>query len=160
MRVIVVLLSIVAGVCLGGCQKPLSADGEQIAEQTFNVYPIGRVVREDGKTMIVIDKEYQPGLLGLDKHKHVHVVYWFDKNDTPSKRSILQVHPRGVKNNPLTGVFATHSPFRPNLIAISRCEVLSVRDNVIEIKDIDAFDNTPVIDLKGDFFFYYKPGVK
>ena len=160
MRVIVILLSIVAGFCLGGCQKPLSADGEQIAEQTFNVYPIGRVVREGGKTMIVLEKEYLPGLLGLDKHKYVHVVYWFDKNDTPSKRAILQVHPRGDRNNPLTGVFATHSPFRPNLIAISRCEVISVKDNVIEIKDIDAFDNSPVIDLKGDFFYYHKPNPK
>ena len=160
MRVIVILLSIVAGVCLGGCQKSVNTDEEKIAGQTFNVYPIGRVVREGGKTMIVIDKEYQPGLLGLDKHKHVHVVYWFDRNDTPSKRAILQVHPRGDNNNPLTGVFATHSPFRPNLIAISRCEVISVTDNIIEIKDIDAFDNTPVIDLKGDFFYYYKPAVK
>ncbi|MCD6394332.1 MAG: tRNA (N6-threonylcarbamoyladenosine(37)-N6)-methyltransferase TrmO [Planctomycetes bacterium] len=135
-------------------------DEEKITEQIFNVYPIGRVVREGGKTMIVIDKEYQPGLLGLDKHKHVHVVYWFDRNDTPAKRAILQVHPRGDNNNPLTGVFATHSPFRPNLIAISRCEVLSVKDNIIEIKDIDAFDNTPVIDLKGDFFYYYRPNDK
>ncbi len=160
MRLILFSLLTVTALGLGGCQKPLSADGEQIAGQTFNVYPIGRVVREGGKTMIVIDKEYLPGLLGLDKHKHVHVVYWFDKNDTPSKRAILQVHPRGDKNNPLTGVFATHSPFRPNLIAISRCEVISVRDNIIEIKDIDAFDNSPVIDLKGDFFYYYKPGVK
>ena len=130
---------------------------EQITEQQFNVYPIGRIVRQDGKTMIVIDKKHQPGLLGLDKHKHVHVVYWFDKNDTPEKRSILQVHPRADRSNPLTGVFATHSPFRPNLIAISRCEVISVTENIIEIKDIDAFDNTPVIDLKGDFFAYYKP---
>ena len=157
MRLILFSLLTVAALSLGGCQKPLSTDGEQIAEQTFNVYPIGRVVREGGKTMIVLEKEYLPALLGLDKHKHVHVVYWFDKNDTPSKRAILQVHPRGDKNNPLTGVFATHSPFRPNLIAISRCEVISVKDNVIEIKDIDAFDNTPVIDLKGDFFYYYKP---
>jgi tRNA-Thr(GGU) m(6)t(6)A37 methyltransferase TsaA len=160
MRLILISLLTVAAFCLGGCQKPLSTDGEQIAEQTFNVYPIGRVVREGGKTMIVLEKEYLPGLLGLDKHKHVHVVYWFDKNDTPSKRAILQVHPRGDKSNPLTGVFATHSPFRPNLIAISRCEVISVRDNVIEIKDIDAFDNSPVIDLKGDFFYYRKPNVK
>ena len=135
----------------------MTTQKEQITEQQFNVHPIGRVVRQGDKTMIVLDKKYQPGLLGLDKHKHVHVVYWFDKNDTPEKRSILQVHPRADRNNPLTGVFATHSPFRPNLIAISRCEVISVTDNIIEIKEIDAFDNTPVIDLKGDFFAYHKP---
>lgn len=156
MKYLPVLLSMTMALAMGGC-KTMTTKEDQIAQQQFNVYPIGQVVRQDGKTMIVIDKKYQPGLLGLDKHKHVHVVYWFDKNDTPEKRSILQVHPRADRNNPLTGVFATHSPFRPNLIAISRCEVISVQDNIIHIKDIDAFDNTPVIDLKGDFFAYHKP---
>ena len=157
MRLILTAALTVATLIIGGCQETVNTDNEQTAHQEFNVYPIGQVVRQDDKTMIVLDKKFEPGLLGLDKHKHVHVVYWFDKNDTPEKRSILQVHPRGNRSNPLTGVFATHSPFRPNLIAISRCEVISVTDNIIEIKDIDAFDNTPVIDLKGDFFAYYKP---
>lgn len=157
MRLILVTALTVATLIIGGCQETVNTDNEQTAQQEFNVYPIGQVVRQDDKTMIVLDKKYKPGLLGLDKHKHVHVVYWFNKNDTPEKRSILQVHPRGDTNNPLTGVFATHSPFRPNLIAISRCDVISVTDNIIEIKDIDAFDNTPIIDLKGDFFAYYKP---
>ena len=105
----------------------------------------------------MIDQKYQPGLLGLDKYSHITVVYWFDKNDNPVKRSILQVHPRGDQANPLTGVFGTHSPVRPNLIAISRCKIISVKDNIIEVEDIDAFHNSPVIDLKGDFFFYHKP---
>ncbi|MBE0536620.1 MAG: tRNA (N6-threonylcarbamoyladenosine(37)-N6)-methyltransferase TrmO [Phycisphaerae bacterium] len=130
---------------------------ENIAHEEFRIHPIGRVVREGGKTLIVLDDKYQNGLLGLEKQKHVHVLYWFDRNDTPEKRAVLQVHPRGDRNNPLTGVFATHSPFRPNLIAISRCEIIAVRENVIEVAEIDAFDNTPVIDLKGDFFDYYRP---
>ena len=124
-------------------------------EQTqFAVYPIGKVVKENDKTMIVLEKKYKPGLLGLEKHSHVHVVYWFDRNDTPEGRAVLQVHPRGDKSNPLTGVFATHSPFRPNLIAISKCSIISIRGNVIEVEDIDAIDGTPVIDLKGDFFMF------
>jgi tRNA (Thr-GGU) A37 N-methylase len=45
-------------------------------------------------------------------------------------------------------VFATRAPVRPNLIALSRCRVLSVRDNVVEIDDIDAFPDTPVLDIK------------
>jgi tRNA (adenine37-N6)-methyltransferase len=48
----------------------------------------------------------------------------------------------------LTGVFATHSPVRPNLIAMIRCKVISVKDNVIEIESIDAFPDTPVLDIK------------
>lgn len=126
-------------------------------DQSFTVYPIGRVVKKDGKSFIVLDKQYRAGLKGLEKHSYVHVVYWFDKNDTPEKRAILQVHPRADKSNPLTGVFATHSPFRPNLLAISRCDIIEIKENIIEIKDIDAFDGSPVLDLKGDFFRFHKP---
>ncbi len=92
--------------------------------------------------------EYQPGLLRFEKLSEVWVFWWFDQNDTPEKRSILQVHPRGNPDNPLTGVFATHSPVRPNLIAMTRCKIISVKDNVIEIESIDAFPDTAVIDLK------------
>jgi tRNA-Thr(GGU) m(6)t(6)A37 methyltransferase TsaA len=81
------------------------------------------------------------------------VIWWFDKNDTPEKRAILQVHPRGDQSNPLTGVFACRSPFRPNLIALSLCRVLAVKENVVEVEKIDAFEGTPVLDIKP-----YAPG--
>jgi tRNA-Thr(GGU) m(6)t(6)A37 methyltransferase TsaA len=114
----------------------------------FTVYPIGWVRKTGERTRIVVDEKYQAGLLGLADCTHVWVLYWFDRNDTPEKRSILQVHPQGDKSKPLRGVFATHSPVRPNLIAMSRCKILSVEKNVIEIESIDAFPDTPVLDLK------------
>jgi len=126
-------------------------------DQSFAVHPIGKVLKKDSRSYIVLDKRYQTGLRGLEKHAYVHVVYWFDRNDTPEKRAILQVHPRGDRSNPLTGVFATHSPFRPNLLAISRCEIIEIRENIIEVKDIDAFNGSPVLDLKGDFSRFHKP---
>ncbi|MCF7973836.1 MAG: tRNA (N6-threonylcarbamoyladenosine(37)-N6)-methyltransferase TrmO [Phycisphaerae bacterium] len=118
----------------------------------FEMHPIGRIQKKDARTFIVLDKAYEPGMKGLEKHEYVIVIYWFDKNDTPEKRAILQVHPRGDNRNPLTGVFATHAPFRPNLIAVTQCDIIGVQQNVIEIKEIDAFDGSPVLDLKGDFF--------
>jgi tRNA-Thr(GGU) m(6)t(6)A37 methyltransferase TsaA len=141
-------------------QESDSQEPAETQQQSFTVHPIGKVVKKECKTFIELDKKYEAGLKGLEKHSYVTVVYWFDRNDTPEKRAILQVHPRGDKNNPLTGVFATHSPFRPNLIAISKCDIISIKENVIEIKDIDAFDNSPVLDLKGDFFRFYKPNTK
>ena len=114
----------------------------------YTVYPIGWVRKRGGKTLIEIDKKYQPALLGVEKLSEIWVLYWFDRNDTPERRSILQVHPRGNPANPLRGVFATRSPVRPNLIALSRCKILSVKGNVIEIDQIDAFADTPVLDLK------------
>ena len=114
----------------------------------FTVSPIGYVRKTDGQTTIVVDKKYQPALLGVEKLGYIWVLWWFDRNDTPQRRSILQVHPRGDLNYPLTGVFATRSPVRPNLIALTRCKILSVKENVIEIESIDAFADTPVLDLK------------
>ena len=120
----------------------------QPAATEFKVRPIGHVQKSDDRMLIVLDKKFQDGLLGLDQWSHVQVIWWFDKNDTPQKRSILQVHPRGDQNNPLTGVFACRAPVRPNLIGLSLCKVLAVKDNVIEVDKIDAFEGTPVLDLK------------
>ena len=124
------------------------ADAETKPAKQFTVYPIGWVRKADEQTTIVVDKKYQSALLGLDQFSHVWVLYWFDRNDTPEKRSILQVHPQGKQDNPIRGVFATHSPVRPNLIAMTRCKIISVKENVIEIESIDAFPDTPVLDLK------------
>ena len=69
-----------------------------------------------------------------------------EKNDTFEKRRVLRVHPRKDPSNPLTGVFATHSPQRPNLIGLTVCKIISIYDNIIKIEDIDALDDSPVID--------------
>jgi tRNA-Thr(GGU) m(6)t(6)A37 methyltransferase TsaA len=110
--------------------------------------PVGWIRKTGGKTFIVIDQRYQPALMGVENLSSLWVLYWFDRNDSPAERAILQVHPRGDPERPLRGVFATRSPFRPNLIAVSNVNVLSVRDNIIEIDAIDAFADTPVLDLK------------
>jgi len=114
----------------------------------YKVSPIGWVRKTDNRTIIEVDKQYQPGMLGIDELDTIWVLYWFDRNDTPEQRSILQVHPRRNPENPLRGVFATRAPVRPNLIALSRCRVISVQNNVIEIDYIDAFPDTPVLDIK------------
>lgn len=115
---------------------------------TFQMKPIGRVEISGSTRTLRIAKEFVPGLLGLDGYSHVVVLYWFDRNDTPEKRKILQLHPRGNKKNPLTGVFACRSPFRPNLIALTVCRILSVEGDAVKVENIDAFDKTPILDLK------------
>jgi tRNA-Thr(GGU) m(6)t(6)A37 methyltransferase TsaA len=141
-------LLIAAVLCSGWLVPAAAEDQGKISKKEFIVYPVGEVKKEAGSTKIVMDPKFQPGLLGLNKVSHIHVLYWFDRNDTPQERAILQVHPRGKKSNPLSGVFATRAPVRPNLIALSLCRILSVRKNVVEIEDIDAFHNTPVLDIK------------
>jgi tRNA (adenine37-N6)-methyltransferase len=114
----------------------------------FTLYPIGWIRKTRNKTRIVLYKKYQPGLMRVKKLDEIWVLWWFDRNDTQRMRSTLKVHPRGNPANPLTGVFATRAPMRPNLIALSRCKVLSVKNNVIGIDGIDALPDTPVLDLK------------
>jgi tRNA-Thr(GGU) m(6)t(6)A37 methyltransferase TsaA len=93
-------------------------------------------------------------MLGLDQHSHIILSTWFHKNDNPERRQTLRVHPRGDRRNPLTGVFATRSPARPNLLSLFVCKVLSIEKNRIYIDTIEAFDGSPVIDIKP-----YMPGI-
>lgn len=135
------------GCCLlaGGLfAQPAMTEGDAV----YEVHPIGWVRKNDDRTFIEVNRQYQPALLGVEELEEIWVLYWFDRNDTPQQRAILQVHPRGNPANPLRGVFATRAPVRPNLIALSRCRVISVHDNLIEIEEIDAFPDTPVLDIK------------
>lgn len=141
----------IAGLLVG--LVAVQAHAAETEEPSLIVRPIGHVQKTGNRTVIVLDKKYKSGLLGLDGFSHIEVIWWFDKNDTPEKRAILQVHPRGNPQNPLTGVFATRSPFRPNLIGLTLCKIVSVKDNVVEVEKIDAFEGTPVLDLKP-----YAPG--
>ena len=116
--------------------------------QTFYLNPVGIIRKSADKVWIAIYDEYRAALLGLDGFSHIYVLYWFHQNDTAENRKTLQVHPRKDTGNPLTGVFATHSPLRPNLIALTLCRIRAIKGNQIEIEDIDAFDGSPVIDIK------------
>ncbi|MFO7553705.1 MAG: tRNA (N6-threonylcarbamoyladenosine(37)-N6)-methyltransferase TrmO [Desulfobacterales bacterium] len=114
----------------------------------FYIYPVGVIKKQSDEVRIEIYEKYRDALLGMDDFSHITVCYWFHENDTPEKRKTMQVHPRKNKQNPLRGVFATHSPLRPNLIAMSVCKILSIKDTTIFIEKIDALDGSPVIDIK------------
>ena len=126
----------------------VAGETKQMSETEFTLRPIGLVEKDGERTTLVLNDDVAPALLGLDGFSHVWVFWWFSDDDTPEQRAVLQVHPRGNKDNPLTGVFACRAPVRPNLIALTLCRVLSVKGNVVEIDRIDAFDKTPVLDLK------------
>ena len=114
----------------------------------FQIFPVGFIRKKDDTVLIEIDKKYNDALLGIEQFSHINVLYWFHENDNPESRNTLQVNPCRNKKNPLTGVFATHSPHRPNLIALSLCKILSIDGTTIKIDKIDAFDGSPVIDIK------------
>ena len=148
MRVLPGLLLATVALGAGSTQPVVAEEPPQTVSPVYTVSPIGWVRKAEGKTWIEVDKKYQPALLGVEGLQSIWVLYWFDRNDTPERRSILRVHPRRNPENPLRGVFATRAPVRPNLIALSRVRVLAVREHIIEIDGIDAFPDTPVLDLK------------
>ncbi len=117
-------------------------------KERFYIIPVGIIKKQHEKVWIEVYEKYSEALMGLDGFSHITVCYWFHENDTPEKRNVMKIHPRRNKKNPLSGVFATHSPLRPNLIGISICKILSIQGNTICIDKIDALDGSPLIDIK------------
>ena len=85
-----------------------------------------------------------PGLLGIQAGDELIVLTWLHL----AQRDILQVHPRGDSARPLTGVFATRSPDRPNPVGLHRVTVLEVAERKLRVAPLEAIDGTPIIDLK------------
>ncbi|MGQ9921113.1 MAG: tRNA (N6-threonylcarbamoyladenosine(37)-N6)-methyltransferase TrmO [Desulfobacca sp.] len=125
-----------------GQDQPASPSAQCRLEQ------IGRVERRSGKVFIVVAPARAEGLDGIEAFSHLWVIYWFHGNDTPEKRRTLKVHPRGNPLNPLTGVFATRSPMRPNLLGLQVCRLVERQGNRLEVAGLDAWDGSPVLDLK------------
>ena len=84
------------------------------------------------------------GLLGIAVGDNLIVITWLHQG----RRDTLQVHPRGNPNNPLTGVFFTRSPDRPNPLGLHPVTVLDIDGTRLRIGPMEAIDGTPVVDIK------------
>ena len=124
--------------------QPLEQDTE-----TFEIFPVGHVRRDDGKTYIEILEPYAPALKELEHFSHVQVFWWFSEFQDDVYREITQSE-HAPYDAPTLGMFACRSPVRPNPIGLSTTKVLNVDHDagVVEIANIDTFDDTPVLDLK------------
>ena len=112
------------------------------------------VKRQGEAVRIEVFPEFAPALKGIEGFSHLWVIYWFHDNDRPESRATLQVHPRRDPANPLTGVFATRAPERPNPIGLTACRLLKVKGTDLEVEGLDARDGSPVLDIKP----YIPPG--
>jgi tRNA-Thr(GGU) m(6)t(6)A37 methyltransferase TsaA len=81
---------------------------------------------------------------GIAAGDAVLVLTWLDRAD----RDVLRVHPRDDVTRAPTGVFATRSPHRPNPIGLHRVTVLEVAGTRLRVRDLEALDGTPVVDVK------------
>jgi tRNA-Thr(GGU) m(6)t(6)A37 methyltransferase TsaA len=85
-----------------------------------------------------------PAVDGLAAGDEIIIITWLHA----AKRDVLKVHPRSEPNRPLTGVFATRSPDRPNPLGLHRVTIRKVSGRRLRIGPIEAIDGTPVADIK------------
>src|SRR5215469_8314486 len=124
----------------------------------FSLQPIG-VIRSEIKkrkdapmfynegapnAFLEIEPAYTGGLDRMRVGDEIIVITWLHQAD----RDVLKVHPRGNKSNPLTGVFLTRSPDRPNPLGLHRVKVLEIAKSRLHIGPIEVIDGTPVVDIK------------
>ena len=125
-------------------------------EQKIVLNPIGYVktvaVGDEVKdkaviSQIVVREELVDGLSGISGYSHLFVLFYLNQI-TDDQRKTLWVHPRGRVDLPLTGVFAVRTMLRPNPIGLTVVELVRVEGNILTVRGLDAFDGTPVLDVK------------
>jgi tRNA-Thr(GGU) m(6)t(6)A37 methyltransferase TsaA len=132
--------------------------GNFMAESDYLLHPIGFIQsplqdRNDAPRQgregapdawLDVDSTVAEAMDGLSVGDDVIIITWFHQ----SERSVLKVYPRNDLNNPLTGVFATRSPDRPNPLGLHRVKILEIDGSRLKIGPIEAIDGTPVVDIK------------
>jgi L-fuculose-phosphate aldolase len=125
------------------------------ASKTLQLRPIGYVEHSADESTpldewasvearIVVDPALVAGLDGLEPGREILIVFWFDRSEG---FDLLQ-HPKGDTSRPQRGVFSLRSPHRPNPIGVSEVQLIAVEGNVLRVRGLDAFDTTPVLDIK------------
>jgi len=105
------------------------------------------VKEKDRTSQIIIKPELTKALNGITGFSHLFVLFWLNEIST-KERKTLKVHPRGRKDMPLLGVFATRTKLRPNPIGLTLVELVKANGNVLTVRGLDAFNETPIIDIK------------
>jgi len=119
---------------IGRVESPL-ADRETAPKQGFEGAP---------DAWLVFDPEVTEGLRDLAVGADVFVLTWLHQ----ARRDVLAVHPRDDPRNPETGVFSTRSQDRPNPIGLHRVRIAAVDGLRVLVHGLEAFDGTPVVDVK------------
>ena len=129
-----------------------------LSHQTYEVRPVGWVRSpltdrdaapkqgDEGAppARVVFRPQFREAAVDLQRGDEVLVLTWLHLG----RRDVLSVHPRGDASRPRTGVFATRSPDRPNPIGLHAVVIETVEEYAITVRDLEAIDGTPVLDVK------------
>lgn len=127
-------------------------------ERAYAVHPVGVVrsslTRVEGaphqgdegapEAWLDLTADAAPGLSGIAVGNELILLTWLHR----ARRDVLELHPRGNPAAPLTGVFATRSPDRPNPVGLHRVAVLEVKGSSLRVAPLEAINGTPIVDIK------------
>jgi tRNA-Thr(GGU) m(6)t(6)A37 methyltransferase TsaA len=129
-----------------------------MADDELRVKPVGRVasrLRDRAEAprqghegapdaWLEFGPDMAEALRDLRTGTEVLVLTWLHQ----ARRDVFAVHPRGDRSRPLTGVFATRSPDRPNPIGLHRVEITAIDGLRVRVRNLEAVDGTPIVDVK------------
>lgn len=119
--------------------------------------PVGKVISPvtdpvddnwgDVQSRIRIEPQFVGALAGLESFSNALILtYLHEARFVPSKH--LQRRPRGIETMPMVGIFAQRAKNRPNPIGVTAVDIIDVGNDYLDVRGLDAIDQTPVIDIK------------
>jgi tRNA-Thr(GGU) m(6)t(6)A37 methyltransferase TsaA len=123
--------------------------------ENINLKPIGFVkTKAVGKEVkqrthvskIILREDLTEALDGIEEFSHLFILFFM--HGVTNEEKHLKAYPRGRTDMPLLGVFATRIANRPNPIGLALVELLKIEGNVLTVRGLDAYDGTPVLDIK------------
>ncbi|MBE6764499.1 MAG: tRNA (N6-threonylcarbamoyladenosine(37)-N6)-methyltransferase TrmO [Ruminococcaceae bacterium] len=104
-------------------------------------------------SQIILDEKYRGGLSGLEDFSHAVIVYYLDKANFDIEKHLTR-KPQNREDMPLVGIFSQRAKDRPNRLAMTAVSIVSVEEDRLTVRGLDAIDSTPVIDIKPYYPMY------
>ncbi len=95
---------------------------------------------------IVLNKDLNQALDGIEDFSHIFIIYWLDQIAKPEKPSLH--HPCRKATSSPVGIFATRAPIHPNPVGLTLVELMKREENILWVRGLDALDHSPVLDIK------------
>ena len=124
-------------------------------QDKIEIIPIGFVRRvavdEDVRdrtlvSQVILSSNFTKAMEGIEEWSHIYIIYWLNRVEQNEEQFLC--FPGDGPAKPPVGVLATRAPIHPNPIGLTLVELVNREDNVLHVQGLDAYDGTPVLDIK------------
>ena len=105
------------------------------------------VRNKENVSRLILNSGLEQALDGVESFSHLFILYWLHEISRNADLR-MKTRPRGRRDMPLMGLFATRTPQRPNPIGLTLVELLRIEGCVLTVRGLDAYDGTPILDIK------------